>query len=197
MLKYCLRVALSLFLITFCVSCENCLNMELIDDRTEEFNSWQTDINITEKSAVSSIGINDQVTISHDYSEPSDAIWDDCDQVTQSFRNISSYRFFNFPSDVSIEFYKQGEENGFEFITNASNRNYIFNFFNYDNSDDSPFQKLQDIELNNVFYEDLIKIRLNNDSSEINIKTIYFAKNTGIVQLILNNNIVINLDDID
>ncbi len=72
--------------------------MNLIEERTEEFVSWQTSQNITEKTATSSININDEVELSHDFNDYGDSIWDDCDQVTTSFRNLTDYKFFFFHS---------------------------------------------------------------------------------------------------
>jgi hypothetical protein len=170
--------------------------MNLIEERTEEFVSWQTSQNITEKTATSSININDEVELSHDFNDYGDSIWDDCDQVTTSFRNLTDYKFFNFPFDISTVFLKQGEENGFEFSIQVNSRNYKYDFFRDNFSSGSHFEKLQNVEINNILYPEILKINILGEINENDIKTIFLVKEDGIVQIVLYNGIVVNLNDL-
>ena len=95
---------------------EPCLDMSLINDKTIEMQSWYTNEDIVTKQAISSIGISDEVNLVHDFHNFGDTIWDDCGNAMDSERSIVRYDFFNFAFSLETEFYKQGEENGFQFI---------------------------------------------------------------------------------
>lgn len=167
------------------MSCEDCLDMQTINQRTEEIQSWVTDSEIISKTATSTLQISDEVQLIHNTREASDIIWDNCDNVTQTFSHFTDYVFFNFPFDIKTEFYKQGEEEGFEFIVLYNDKKLIYNFARQSSTDNS-IQILQDVDIENQFYEELLEI-LFEFNSENEINKIYLAKQIGIVKIILNN----------
>lgn len=175
------------------MSCEDCLDIELINERTEVLNTWQTDSSLTSKTATSTIEISDEVLLTHEFQDFGDTIWDDCDGVTQSFRSLTHYQFFNFPFQLTTELYKQGEENGFEFIIFNNEQRLGYNFIIKTSTNDA-IAELENFEVNNLFYSELLKIDFDFPTSPNAIKTIYFVKEFGIIQIILNNDIVINLN---
>lgn len=117
--------------IGFCfiiISCKDCLNLKIINERTDIFNTWQTDSELTSKTVNSSIEISEEISLTYESQDFGDAIWDDCGRITESFKVITNYEFFIFPFQISSEFYKQGEENGFEFIIYNNEQRLVYNF---------------------------------------------------------------------
>ena len=188
-----IRNILPIIILVF-ISCEDCLDIEEIDVQTEILNSWLTDDSISQKSLTSSIGISDQVELSHDFQDFGDSIWDDCGQVSQSFRNSVDYHFFNFPFQLSTAFYKQGEENGFEFILEYNQRQFVYNFTKQTSSPANSIVEVQSLQLEEIFYLEALKVSISNPSNSGDIKTLYLVKDVGIVQILLQNGIVLNLD---
>jgi hypothetical protein len=186
--------SLLLFLSLIFLSCEECLNIEEIDVQTEILNSWLTDDSISQKSLTSSIGISDQVELSHDFQDFGDSIWDDCGQVSQSFRSSVDYQFFNFPFQLTTEFYKQGEENGFEFVLEYNQRRFVYNFTNQTSSPSQSIVEVQSLQLEENFYPEALQVTISNSSNPSDIKTLYLVKDMGIVQMVLQNGVVLNLN---
>lgn len=60
------------------MSCEGCLDIEIINKRTDILNTWQTDSTLTYKTATSIIEISDEVMLTHEFHDFEDAIWYDC-----------------------------------------------------------------------------------------------------------------------
>jgi hypothetical protein len=173
---------------------EDCLDLESIDSQTIEFNTWLTDLAIENKTANSSIGISDEVLVSHVVREPSDAIWDDCDQISQDFTRITNYQFFNFSFDLSTEFYKQGEENGFYFYVKYNGLQQTYNFSRQSANPRNSIVEIQNLEVNNRFFPEALQIDFMTSSTPTQIKTLYFAKEEGIILIILNNGVEVVLD---
>lgn len=188
-----IRNILPIIILVF-ISCEDCLDIEEIDFQTEILNSWLTNDSISQKSLTSSIGISDQVELSHDFQDFGDSIWDDCGQVSQSFRNSVDYHFFNFPFQLSTAFYKQGEENGFEFILEYNQRQFVYNFTKQTSSPANSIVEVQSLQLEEIFYLEALKVSISNPSNSGDIKTLYLVKDVGIVQILLQNGTVLNLD---
>jgi hypothetical protein len=186
--------SLLLFLSLIFLSCEECLNIEEIDVQTEILNSWLTDDSISQKSLTSSIGISDQVELSHDFQDFGDSIWDDCGQVSKSFRSSVDYQFFNFPFQLTTEFYKQGEENGFEFVLEYNQRRFVYNFTNQTSSPSQSIVEVQSLQLEENFYPEALQVTISDSSNPSDIKTLYLVKDMGIVQMVLQNGVVLNLN---
>lgn len=187
------KVFLSSFLLFINTSCEDCLDLEIINQRTDTFNTWLTDQNLKTKLATSSINISDNVILTHEFQNFGDTIFDDCARVSKSFRSLTHYQFSNFPFQLSTEFYKQGEENGFEYIINYNSERLTYNFI-HQTSTKNSIVELDNYNVNNQNYLKLLKIDFESSTTSPNkIQTIYYAKEKGIIQLILNSGIVINL----
>lgn len=189
-------------LVLVSLSCkEQCLDVEFINNQTNEMTTWFTDATITLKLANSSINISDEVLLSHEFFDYGDSIWDDCDGVSQSFRNTTNYRFFNFPIQLSTEFYKQGEENGFYFYVNynynnGQNYNWIQQSYNFTKEISSPrnsITRLTNFEFNNEELLEVLKVDFPSTNQPTQLKTLYFAKEKGVIRLLFNNNVVVNL----
>lgn len=184
------------FLVASCK--EECLDLEFINNQTEEFTTWQTDSAIETKTANSSIGISDEVFLTHNFRDFGDSIWDDCDGVSQSFRSTTNYQFFNFPFQLSTELLKQGEENGFwiyfhyNFNNNQNRIQQEYNFTKQSSSPRNSIVELSNFQLNNQIYPVVLKVELTTSTEPTQLKTLYFAKAEGIVRIILNNDVVID-----
>jgi hypothetical protein len=168
--------------------------MEAIDFQTEIINSWLTDESLTQKNLSSSIDISDQVVLVHTYRDYGDSIWDDCGHVSQSFSSSVDYQFFNFPFQLSTEFYKQGEENGFEFVLEYNQRRYVYNFTKQTSSPSQSIVEVQSLQLEENFYSEALQVTTTNSSNPNAIQTLYLVKDVGIVQIVLQNGVVLNLN---
>jgi len=168
--------------------------MEAIDFQTEVINSWLTDESITQKNLSSSIDISDQVMLMHTYRDYGDSIWDDCGQVSQSFSSSVDYQFFNFPFQLLTEFYKQGEENGFEFILEYNQRRFVYNFTKQTSSPSQSIVEVQSLQIQENFYPEALMVSLSDSSNTNSIQTLYVVKEMGIIQMVLQNGVVLNLN---
>lgn len=174
---------------------EECLDVNLINENTTLLETWFTDDAIESKTLTSSINITEEVALEHDFYDHGDSIWDDCGNVSQSFRSLVTYDFFNFPLYLETELSKQGEENGFEFRVKY-NFDYeaYYKFVGKQTSSKNPVELLLDYEVNNQIYSEVLKVNFNQTQNENDIKTLYFVKMYGIVRIELNNGISIVLD---
>lgn len=102
---------------------------------------------------------------------------------TEEEKNLIPYQ-----NDQTIPF---RHSNGFEFIVLYNKKKLIYNFAKQSSTDNS-IQILQNVDIENQFYEELLEIHFEfNSDNEIN--KIYLAKQIGIVKIILNNGIEIFL----
>ena len=142
----------ALAIIVLCIfSCkEPCLDMDLINEKTEEMQSWYTNTDVTTKSATSSVGISDEVTLVHSFQNYGDTIWDDCGNATESERSSVLYGFFNFPFSIETVFNKQGEENGFSFSVNFNMYTANYKFTSQSSSNNNTIDYLVDYESTDI-----------------------------------------------
>lgn len=183
-------------LVIFCISSckEPCLDLALINTKTEEMQSWYTDSDITTKSAESSVGISDEVTLDHEFFDFGDAIWDDCGNVTQAERSTVHYDFFNFPFFIETVFNKQGEENGFSFTVNYNMYTAGYNFTNQNSTTNNTIINISDYELNGIVYADAFKVIFNQTQNDTEIKELIFVKDLGIIYILLNDGIAVEMN---
>lgn len=186
------RVLALLFLLLLS-SCEECLDVVGIHENTILIDSWITSPEITSKTLTSSINVSDEVLLHHEYNDYGDSIWDDCGNVTQSFRNSVDYKFHNFPIDFTTELNKQGEENGFRFFVRYGIYDARYNFSLQRSGTKNPIELLNNYELNNQFYPEILKVSFNQTQEPSEIKELYFVKNNGVIYIELNNGISMNL----
>ncbi len=176
----------SILLVSF--SCKDeCLDVELINQNTLLLEAWFTDSAIDSKQVISSIGIADEVIVKHDFQDYGDSIWDDCGNVTQSYRNIVSYEFFNFPYYIETELNKQGEEDGFEFRISINFEQISWYRFYSQQTSSNSIELLENLEINAQVFSEVLKVNFNQNQSENGIKTIFFVKNHGIIRIELYN----------
>jgi len=191
MLKYAITI-LTMLCITSCK--EPCLDVALINAKTQEMQSWYTDSSITTKSTESSVGISDQVTLEHEFYGFGDTIWDDCGNVTQAERSTVRYDFFNFPFSIETVFNKQGEENGFSFTVNYNMYSAGYFFMSQSTTTPNTIAYISDYELNDIIYEDAFEVTFNQTQSDTEIKELIFVKGIGIIYILLNDGITIEMN---
>ena len=195
MRKSILRYTFSYFILLSLSSCkEPCLDVTFIQDKTEELQSWYTDTELTIKNAESSIGISDNVILTHNYHNYGDSIWDDCGNVTQAERSAVRYDFYNFPFTIETDFYKQGEEKGFSLKVNYNTYNASYNFTTLQTSSNNSITYISDYTLNDIVYPDAFKVTFNETQSDTEIKELVLVKGLGIIYILLNEGISINMD---
>lgn len=193
------KFGLVLLVVVFLSCQEECLDLEFINNQTEAITTWKTDSAIETKTANSSIGISDEVFLTHNFHDFGDSIWDDCGGVSQSFRSTTHYQFFNFPFQLSTELFKQGEENGFWFYLNyrfSHNQNRIQQEYNFTRQASTPANsiiELPNFQLNGQTYPVVLKVELTTSTAPTQLKILYFAKEEGIIRMILNNNVIVDL----
>lgn len=194
MFKLINRACLSAFVFILCASCEECLDMELIEENTDVIESWFTNQEITNKLVTSSINISDSVNVVHNYNGSEESIFDDCGNVSGSFENQTSYSFNNFPFSIVTIFRKQGEENGFKFLISSNEHDAYYEFNRQISSTGNTVELLNNYDLNNQNYEEIFKVSFGLATEPTEIKTIFYAKDTGVVFIELNNGITLNLE---
>ncbi len=189
------NLTLFYILISTVFSCkEPCLDLELINENTIVLESWFTDSEILNKSVTSSIGISDDVLLTHEFHDFGDSIWDDCGNASQSFRNSVTYQFFNFPFVIVTEQNKQGEEDGFEFrVIYNTNYKAIYKLTSQSNSTNNSIELLYNFELNNQNYSEIFKISFNQTQENNEIKELFYVKEFGIVFIELNGGTTLTL----
>lgn len=202
MFNYNLKSQFCIIGVILCIiSCEKyCMDVDFIESKSIEFNTWLLDTSITIKQVNSSVGILDEAQIQSNYRGGYDCTWDDCDNVTQCFLSNATYRFNQFPFQIKIDLNNYGEENGFEFHVNYEhNSNFRrpyrseFKFVTEKTNANNPTQLIQNFEHLGNFYEEALEVNFNQTALPTEIKKIYVVKEMGIVQLILNNDIHIDL----
>lgn len=195
MFKSTLKVFVFSFSIIFSSCVDDCLDMDVITEYTEIMESWYLNSSISSTDVTSSIGITEQVSISQNYNDYGDTIWDDCDNTTNSTRNEILYHFQNFPFDIEVIFDKQGEEDGFSYKLNINyeyNSIYLFNSQSTDS--DNPIYYIENITLNEINYPEVLKAEFHQANQPTEIKNIYYAKGIGIVQIELNQGTILYFD---
>lgn len=194
MFKLILKLSiLAVFTVLF--SCkEECLDMDTINEYTEVMESWYLPTNTNLVHVTSSIGVSEQVNISQNYHDSGDSIWDDCDNATNSTRNEISYNFQNFPFRIYLVFAKQGEEDGFTFNSHIDYQHSATYHFNSQATAENTIYYQQDITLNEINYPEVLQININTTQQPTEIKTIYYAKGIGIVQIELNQGTLLYFD---
>ena len=173
---------------------EPCLDVSLINAKTEEMQSWYTNSEITTKSVESSVGISDDVNLTHEFYDFGDSIWDDCGNATQAERSTVQYDFFNFPFAIETVFNKQGEENGFSFTVNYNMYVASYYFTNENSTANNTITYISDYELNDIVYPDAFKVTFNETQTATEIKELIFVKELGIIYILLNDGISIEMD---
>jgi hypothetical protein len=173
---------------------EPCLDIPLIDEKTEEMQAWYTDQMLVTKLAESSIGISDEVILNHDFQNFGDTIWDDCGNASESERSTVLYNFFNFPFTIETVFNKQGEEKGFSFRVNYNMYSAKYKFTSQSSSSNNTIEYITDYELNDVIYPEAFKITFNQTQDDIEIHELIFIKELGIIYITLNDGIDITLN---
>ena len=189
--KYTLII---LIFITLFSCREPCLDIPLINEKTEEMQSWYTNSEISIKSVTSSVGISDEITLTHEFYNYGDSIWDDCGNATESERSTVRYDFFNFPFSIETVFNKQGEENGFSFSVNYNMYTAKYKFTSQSSSSTNAIEYLTDFQLGDITYPEAFKITFNQTQDDTEIKDIIFVKDLGVVFVMLNSGISIELD---
>ena len=195
MCKSILKYTFSFFIILSLSSCkEPCLDLPLINEKTVELQSWYTDATLTTKDAESNIGISDNVNLTHNYQNYGDSIWDDCGNVTQAERSKVQYDFFNFPFTIETDFYKQGEEKGFSLRVNYNTYYASYNFTTLETTSHNSIVYLSDYTLNDMVYDGAFKVTFNETQNATEIKELVLVKNLGIIYILLNDGISIEMD---
>jgi len=186
---FIMLVLLSIF------SCkEPCLDVPLINAKTEEMQSWYTNAEITTKLAESTVGISDEVNLTHEFYDFGDSIWDDCGNVTQAERSAVRYDFFNFPFSIETVFNKQGEENGFNLSVNYNMYAASYYFTSQSSSTNNTITYISDYELNTIVYTDAFKVTFNQTQNDTEIKELILVKDLGIIYILLNDGISVEMD---
>lgn len=173
---------------------EPCLDLPLINAKTEEIQSWYTNSEITTKPAESSVGITDDVILVHDFQDFGDAIWDDCGNVTQAERSKVRYDFFNFPFSIETIFNKQGEENGFDLRVNYNMYSASYYFTAQNSTTENTITSISDYELNDIVYPDAFKVTFNQTENDTEINELILVKEFGVIYILLNNGISLEMD---
>lgn len=188
-------------LVLLLVACEKyCMDIDFINEKSEEFNTWFLDTTLTDKQLISSIGISDAVTVNPSFRDYGDSTWDDCDQVSQRLESSSNYLFNVFPFQLKIQFDNFGDKDGFEFSVNYDHyrdfRNFYkshYKFVSEKTNARNPTTLVQNFECQGQFYEEALEVRFNRTNLPTEISRIYVVKEIGIVKIILNNETVLYL----
>lgn len=170
-----------------------CLDLELIDGQTIVLESWITDNSITSKNVTSSIGISEVISVTHDGRAPSETIFDDCGQSSESFNYSTFYDFNNFPINLRTSFKKQGEEDGFTLNIDNFYRKQTTYYLTSGRSTNNSIELLNNYDLNGTIYDEIFRINLK-ATEDSDIKWVYLIKEIGVIQIELNNGIILFLD---
>lgn len=183
---------MTILLLESCIN-EECLDLELIDNLTEEMILWRIDPLIESKEVTSTIGMDDLVILQRFESGPNDTIFDECDNASQSFVFTTDFVFQNFPIRITTELRKQGEEKGFEFIVRQRGRTAIYKFHDGSSTTAHRIELLNNKNINGIIYPKIFKIEFRDGNTDTEAREIYFAKENGIIQVTLFNGMVLEL----
>ncbi|WP_282042857.1 hypothetical protein [Winogradskyella flava] len=183
-----------LVLINLLACREPCLDMDVIEETTEEMQSWYTNSDIITKTASSSIGISDEVHLIHDFQNFGDTIWDDCGNASESERSTVTYDFFNFPFYLETVFNKQGEENGFKFTVRYNMYSASYKFTSETSSSYNTIEYLTAYQFNGTTYPEAFKVSFNQTQNDSEIKELVFIKDLGVIHIVLNSGATIDLE---
>lgn len=184
-------VIVLLVLLGFGCDKEPCLDIPALDKTSAETKEWYVNDSIGNRTITDDNGISQTLMISNSYSgEHDDMVEDHCGNNYGSFHFFIQYQTSVSPLNIEVDI--QGSalpENGFYLKLSVMSTNvYEQKSTTYDfqtkasRENNASIQYLEQIQISDTEYIDVLKITFNNTSSENDIKTVFYSKGYGVIK---------------
>ena len=188
---------LSLLLLIF-LGCkkEPCLNTPELDKQTALTKEWFVNDSIGSQKITDKNGISQTLIVSSLYSDfHENMVEDDCGNTYGSFYFSIQYNTSLSPLNFMIDIHGSGlSEDGFYLkmtITNTSmveHKSTTYDFVTKTcRENNATIVFIEQINILNKVYDDVLKISFNNTFSTNDIKTVYYSKGYGIIKFVKEN----------
>lgn len=194
-----------LVLLVFTFSCKKgpCINLDELDELAKETKEWYTDENIENQNITDQNGVSQTLKVFRTSSNEYDISYsDDCGNDYGSFSFSIQYQTSISPFNFDIDVRGDGNPNdGFYLKLSVNDNNSSSNYrsttydFKTKNTRESnaTVEILNQYIINSTTYNDVMEITFNSTNSN-EIKTVFYAKQFGIIKFIKGNGNEFQLD---
>ncbi|MFW6352154.1 MAG: hypothetical protein ACOC2E_07180 [Bacteroidota bacterium] len=194
-----LKNSLIMFLLAIAFSgCfeEDCLDIEELDQRTEEIKMWYAPDSIIYKTLVDPYGMSQTLTMSawntHHWD---DIVEDDCGNTYGSTYFSVQYNTSLSPLHFMVDIQGSGNDaDGFYLklrVTNTNSHNHKSSTYDFVTKKcrekNARVDILKQTDIGGTIYDTILKIEFDKTFSANDVKSVYYAKGTGIVKYQLEN----------
>ncbi|MFW5892412.1 MAG: hypothetical protein ACOCUQ_03310 [Bacteroidota bacterium] len=194
------------FLLVFVSGCfeEDCLDIEKLDQRTEEMKLWYVPDSMIHKTLVDTFGMSQTLTMTElNTHHWDDIVEDDCGNTYGSTYFSVQYNTSLSPLHFMVDIQGSGNDaDGFYLqlrVTNTNSHKHQTSTYDFVTKEcrekNARADILKQTNIGSTIYDTILKIEFEKTFSANDVKSVYYAQGTGLVKFELENGNVFWVDE--